>query len=177
MHFPYTGGIPNNTGDFFPQALVPSRIRNSRGSASASAVPRVFTPHVPFILINKHLTCAHQPSTGSPHVARSHPNPRCHCLQQRATNYILTTPVRSPTTPVAFSLKLSSLPVSVTHMAQPPRPLSLTPRMPFINKHLTGTCTHQHQCPTHHSKHHCHWWRVGLPFLAWLCAILEHTTG
>ena len=173
MHFPYTGGIPNNTGDFFPQALVPSRIRNSRGSATASAVPRVFTPHVPFILINKHLTCAHQPSTGSPHVARSHPNPRRHRPQRRATNYILTTPVGSPTTPAASSLELSSPPISVTHVARPPRPPSLAPRVLFINKHLTGTCAHQHQRPTHHSKRHCHWRRVGLPFLA----ILEHTTG
>ena len=86
LHPHYTGGIPNNTGGFFPRALVPSHIRNSRGSATASAVPRVFTPHVPFILINKHLTCTHQPSTGSPHIAQSHPNPRRHRLRRRATN-------------------------------------------------------------------------------------------
>jgi len=80
LHPHYTSGIPNNTSGFFPRALVPSHIRNSHGLATASAVPHVFTPHMPFILINKHLTCAHQPSTGSPHVGRSHPNPRCHCL-------------------------------------------------------------------------------------------------
>jgi hypothetical protein len=40
LHPHYTGGIPNNTGGFFPRALVPSHIRNSRGSATASAVPR-----------------------------------------------------------------------------------------------------------------------------------------
>jgi hypothetical protein len=80
LHPHYTSGIPNNTGGFFPRALVPSRIRNSHGLATTSAVPRVFTPHMPFILINKHLTCTHQPSTGSPHVGQSHLNPRHHCV-------------------------------------------------------------------------------------------------
>jgi hypothetical protein len=57
LHPHYTGGIPNNTGGFFPQVLIPSCICNSRGSATASTVP--------------HASCAIHQQTSHWHVRPS----------------------------------------------------------------------------------------------------------